>query len=255
MLLECEGETQVDFARLLRHELGHAFDHAYRVSQRRSWELVFGSKKKEYNPDTYHPRPYSRSFVQNLRNWYSQSHPDEDFAETFAVWLNPQSQWEQAYKGWGALRKLEYVDRIASQFGPKEMKTPIGRQISETRFLTSTLSKYYQRKLKYYEEDLPSFFDRDLLRLFAHRDNAAPQSQRASRFMQQNRKVILNSTARWTGEKKVTINQLISRLIKRCQELELVVSKPEAEVCVEVSAYISTLISHYLFTGHFRRTV
>ena len=86
-MLEVEGGTPEWCAQLLRHECGHALDHAYRFSSRRGWRAVFGSPDNDYEPEIYRPRPYSRSFVRHLPNWYAQAHPDEDFAETFAVWL------------------------------------------------------------------------------------------------------------------------------------------------------------------------
>ena len=72
---------------------------------------MFGSPSKPY-PEFYTPKPYSKSFVLHLDAWYAQSHPDEDFAETFAVWLTPNSEWRQRYAGWQALNKLEYMDAL-----------------------------------------------------------------------------------------------------------------------------------------------
>src|SRR5262245_5591908 len=108
-MLEVEGGTPEWCQQLLRHECGHAYDHAYHFSEREQWVEVFGNPEAEYLPETYRPRPYSKSFVQNLPNWYAQSHPDEDFAETFAVWLTlPKEKWRAEYRGWKALVKLEY---------------------------------------------------------------------------------------------------------------------------------------------------
>ena len=72
---------------------------------------TFGNVSKAY-PDSYSPKPYSRSFVVNIDLWYAQSHPVEDFAETFAVWLKPRSKWRQTYHNWPAVKKLEYVDGL-----------------------------------------------------------------------------------------------------------------------------------------------
>ena len=60
-----------------------------RSGGRRQRREIFGSPSEEY-PEFYAPKPYSKSFVLHLDAWYAQSHPDEDFAETFAVWLTPQ---------------------------------------------------------------------------------------------------------------------------------------------------------------------
>ena len=74
---------------------------------------MFGKSSQPY-PDEYQPKPYSKSFVRHLENWYAQSHPDEDFAETFAVWVKPRSNWRAQYEGWPALKKLEFVDELLS---------------------------------------------------------------------------------------------------------------------------------------------
>ena len=99
-MLEVEGGTAESCQMLLRHECGHAIDHAYRFSSRKDWRGIFGSPDAEYTPETYKPHPYSRGFVRHLPNWYAQSHPDEDFAETFAVWLGATpDDWRQRYRG------------------------------------------------------------------------------------------------------------------------------------------------------------
>ena len=83
----------------MRHECGHAIDHAYRFSSREDWRAIFGSPEAEYAPETYQPRPYSKGFVRHLPNWYAQAHPDEDFAETFAVWLSMKpEEWREQYR-------------------------------------------------------------------------------------------------------------------------------------------------------------
>src|SRR5688572_12721381 len=106
-MLEAEGAEHEWGMRILRHEAGHAIDNAYRLRRRSKRREVFGSPAKPY-PEFYTPKPYSKSFVLHLDSWYAQSHPDEDFAETFAVWLTPSSEWRQRYAGWKALPKLEY---------------------------------------------------------------------------------------------------------------------------------------------------
>ena len=110
-MLEVEGGEYEWCMRILRHEAGHAIDNAFKLRLRRQRLEVFGSHKKPY-PESYTPRPYSKSFVLHLDAWYAQSHPDEDFAETFAVWLKPRSDWKRRYAGWPAIKKLEYVDEL-----------------------------------------------------------------------------------------------------------------------------------------------
>src|SRR5215207_5021476 len=110
-MFEVEGGEHEWCMRILRHEAGHAIDNAFRLRLRRQRREVFGSPAKPY-PAFYTPKPYSKSFVLHLDAWYAQSHPDEDFAETFAVWLTPNSEWRQRYVGWPAVKKLEYMDAM-----------------------------------------------------------------------------------------------------------------------------------------------
>src|SRR5229473_8559987 len=138
-MLDVEGGTAEWFRMLLRHECGHAIDHAYRFSSRKDWRQVFGSPDAEYTPETYKPHPYSRSFVRHLPNWYAQSHPDEDFAETFAVWMGATpDEWRQRYRGWKALEKLEYIDALMQEAADKPALVKSGHRISEARKLRKT---------------------------------------------------------------------------------------------------------------------
>ena len=95
MIIDVEGGTWSECMSILRHEAGHVVQHAYQLHRRRRWRQLFGPTSKRY-PRYYRPNPASRHFVQHLRLWYAQSHPDEDFAETFAVWLRPRSNWRTA---------------------------------------------------------------------------------------------------------------------------------------------------------------
>ena len=115
MMLEVEGGTREWFMKLIRHEAAHAFSYAYRLPKKKKWQQIFGQTSREETPQFYRPRPFSRSYVMHLDDWYAQSHPDEDFAETFAVWLTPGSDWARRYQGWKALQKLEYVDELMKQ--------------------------------------------------------------------------------------------------------------------------------------------
>ncbi len=255
IMFDIEGETAREFSLFLRHEIGHSFDHAFKVSRRKKWREIFGSPHKEYHPETYRPRPYSRNYVLNLPRWYAQAHPDEDFAETFAVWLDPNSNWQTVYKSWGAIKKLEYIDELAKEFSNAEIAKPRGRMMSDAKYLESTLKHYYDRKKKSLEEDYPDFFDRDLLRIFSVKSSENIKSEKAVSFMKRNRKQILKAISHWTGERKFTVEEVLSRLTKRCKELNLVLVGEEHNALIELSAFVSSLVANYLFTGHFKRTI
>src|ERR1044072_1064457 len=118
-MFEVEGGEHEWAMRILRHEAGHALDNAFRLRLKRQRREIFGNPSTPY-PEFYTPRPHSKSFVLHLDSWYAQSHPDEDFAETFAVWLTPNSEWRTRYAGWPALKKLEYMDSLMKSLRGRE---------------------------------------------------------------------------------------------------------------------------------------
>src|SRR5689334_1767625 len=165
-MLDVEGGTYEWCMQILRHECGHAYDHAYQFSSADGWANVFGDRAIEYQPETYRPRPYSKSFVRHLPNWYAQAHPDEDFAETFAVWLaSSPDEWRRRYQGWKAVEKLEYVNTLMQETAGRPPAVAHGRRISEASRLRSTLARYYASRRKLYAEDFPDFYDSDLHRI------------------------------------------------------------------------------------------
>jgi hypothetical protein len=252
-MMEVEGGTAEWCRMLLRHECGHAIDHAYRFSSRKDWYKVFGSPDAEYTPETYRPRPYSRSFVRHLPNWYAQAHPDEDYAETFAVWLGaPPDEWRQRYRGWKALDKLEYVHTLMQEAAGRPPLVTRGRRISEAQKLRKTLGRYYAARRKLYAEDFPDFYDADLRAIF---ENGEPGGESAARVMRKHRAALIESIVQWTGQRNYTVNMLVRKLIQRCQELKLPAPQEPARLHFELSAYLATLVTNHLHTGRFKRSV
>jgi hypothetical protein len=249
MMLEVEGETPDWFMKLMRHEAAHAYSYAYQLQRKKKWQQIFGRTSHEGTPTTYRPRPFSRSYVVHLEDWYAQAHPDEDFAETFAVWLTPGLDWRTPYAGWRALRKLEYVDELMKSLAGKPPVHAPKYRVAEYNCLNLTLKTYYARKRKLYADAYPDFYDADLRQLFA-----AASGIKASSYLRRSRRRILNSVCQWTNEKKFRVNKLLSRLIERCDELKLHVLNDDPQQDFRVTAFITTLVMNYLFTGKFKRT-
>lgn len=252
-MMEVEGGTPEWCLMLLRHECGHALDHAYRFSDQKDWQEIFGSPDTEYTPETYRPRPYSRSFVQHLPNWYAQAHPDEDFAETVAVWLTMEPDaWREHYRGWKALEKLEFVHKLIQETAARPPAVKRGRRISEAGKLRKTLDRYYTYRRKLYAEDFPDFYDADLRAIFS---NGEPGTESAAKVMRRNREALVESIVQWTGQRKYTVSMLVRKLILRCQELKLSAPKDPARVYFELAAYLSALVTNHMYTGRFKRSV
>ncbi len=249
MMLEVEGGTKEWFMKLMRHEAAHAYSYAYQLQRKKKWQRFFGRTSREGTPNTYRPRPFSRNYVVHLDDWYAQSQSDEDFAETFAVWLTPGLDWRERYAGWRALRKLEYVDELMRSLAGKPPVFSPKYRVAEYDCLNLKLKTYYARKRKLYEDTYPDFYDADLRQLFS-----APTGLKASRYLRLRRRRLMNSVCQWTNEKKFRVNKLLARLIERCDQLGLHVLNDDPQQDFRVASFITTLVMNYLFTGKFKRT-
>ncbi|HEX4411578.1 MAG TPA: putative zinc-binding metallopeptidase [Xanthobacteraceae bacterium] len=245
MMFEVEGGTVTDCMRILRHECGHVVTHAYLLHHRRRWQQLFGPSSRRY-PRYYRPNPASRNHVQHLRLWYAQSHPDEDFAETFAVWLRPRSQWRTRYAGWPALKKLEYVDELMGEIAGKRPVLVNREKLDPLNTLTQTLGDYYKKKRSLYIVDTPRTYDRDLRRLFSD-DPKYRRREAASLFIRRNRATVRELVSKWTGEYQLTFDAVLDDMIQRCRELDLRAVGPERQLLMEFTILLTAKTMHALF--------
>jgi len=249
-MFEVEGGEHEWGMRILRHEAGHALDNAFRLRLRRQRREVFGSPSHPY-PEFYTPKPYSKSFVLHLDSWYAQSHPDEDFAETFAVWLTPNSEWKQRYAGWPALKKLEYMDSLMQSLRDVEPRLQNAEEVDPLSRLRKTLRQHYRTKRRHYGVDYPHFYDRDLRRLFSD----APEhgtNPTAAQFIGRIRRQVRRVVASWTGIYQYTIDQVLEDMIARCRELKLRLSTPEDQARQEFTVLLTVQAMNYLHSGGHR---
>jgi putative zinc-binding metallo-peptidase len=249
-MLEVEGGTPEWCMKILRHETGHAIENAYRLRLRRRRQKLFGRTSQRY-PDHYAPRPYSKSYVLHLDSWYAQSHPDEDFAETFAVWLTPDSDWRERYAGWPARRKLEYVEELMGEIAGRAPLVRNRRQPEHLLRLKKTLREHYRQKRARYGVDHREFYDRDLRRLFSDAPEHAGNPTAAS-FLSRHRKEIRRRVRRWSREYQYTIDQVLADMIERCRELKLHLRGPEEEAKLEFTTLLTVQTMNYLHSGRHR---
>jgi len=249
-MLEVEGGTPEWCLQILRHEAGHAFDNAYALRKLRRRVRAFGRPSTPY-PDFYLPKPYSKSFVLHLDSWYAQSHPDEDFAETFAVWLNPDSDWRVRYAGWPALRKLEVMDELMQTIAGQRPVNQSRRTTEPLARLRTTLREHYQKKRDHYGIDYPRFYDRDLRRLFSASAEHA-KHPKASRFIHRIRRDVRRLVAEFTGSYQYTIDRVIEDMIARCDELNLRLKYPEERSRFDFTILVTVQTMNYLHSGRHR---
>jgi hypothetical protein len=249
-MLEVEGGDPDSCLRILRHEAGHAIDNAYQLRRRPTRRRLFGNPATEY-PEYYTPKPYSKSFVQHLDHWYAQSHPDEDFAETFAVWLDPHSMWATRYAGWPAQRKVNYLDGLMRTVARTRPRIKSTRQVDPLRRLKKTLAEHYHRKREHYGVDHPDFYESDLRNLFSD----APQYGKhlsAARFVRRIRKEVRGTVASFTDSYQYTIDQLLEKIIERCRELNLRLTDSEESTKIDFMVFLTVQTMNYLHSGRHR---
>jgi hypothetical protein len=249
-MLEVEGGEHEWCMRILRHEAGHAIDNAYRLRLRRQRRRLFGLPTKPY-PESYTPKPYSKSFVLHLDAWYAQSHPDEDFAETFAVWLTPNSEWRPRYAGWPALKKLEYMDALMASIRNASPRVANIGEVDPLSKLRKTLRQHYRNKRRHYGVDHPNFYDRDLRRLFSESPEFAT-SITAAQFIARIRRPTRRLVADWTGIYQYTIDQVLEEMIARSRELKLRLAVPEDQARQEFAVLLTVQAMNYLQGGGHR---
>ncbi len=220
MMREVEGGNRNWCLRILRHEVAHAVDNAYRLRRRADWRRTFGSPSKPY-PTSYRPRPGSRRHVQHLGQWYAQSHPTEDYAETFAVWLKPRARWRKEYADWPALKKLEYIDALMASLQDRAPPVRTRMHVEPLHESRRTLREHYAARLALAVPPTHRREDRLLLRLFS----AAPARARlkAAVFLRRNRLRFHRRVAAHRPWRDYLIHQVIRAAIRRCEELGLYV--------------------------------
>ncbi len=251
MMLEVEGGTKTSFMQLLRHETGHAINYAYLLHRRKRWKDLFGPFSAEY-PEKYKYRPYSKSFVRHLGEWYAQYHPDEDFAETFAVWLDPESNWREKYKGWKALDKLNYVDRLMKTIDSKGPRKSNGSRHWVASRMKTRLGNHYKKRQKLYAENYPDFHDFYLNKIFIP-PSGEKSPKKAYKLLREHRKELLKDVASSTGERKYRISRLLKELVGRSKDQGLEVGSDEKGAVVKTAIYVTAQIMNYLYTGRYKR--
>jgi hypothetical protein len=245
-----EGFNRTDILRYLRHEMGHVVNYAYRLYDREAWVKLFGSITQPYREE-YRPQPFSRRFVRHLPGWYAQKHPDEDWSETFAVWMTPGRDWRADYAQLPtALSKLEYCARTMAELGePIVTATELDEDVSGIHY---SLEQYYQDYPADSEAgaagldgDLRTIFD-DLQEIDAGSHEAHP----AAELIRRHERQLMANVFRWTGHFPEKTRSLVRHLAKRAEALKQVYPREaEDEAVVAVTTLVTSLAMNFVHRG------
>jgi len=245
-----EVEDNAEMMMTLRHEAGHAFNYAYRLYEQVEWHKLFGRFSMPYK-EQYKVFPFSARFVRHAPGWYVQKHPDDDFAETFAVWLTPSSDWQKWYVETPALAKLLYVDKMAKRYGKQSPVVTSGKLDMPVEEMTMTLDAWYKTNKRHHSGIvLHPILNYDLMRLFP-----AVEGQPAVDILHANRRQLIRDVHLWTGMDKRTLVALVDELLERVRLLDLKIGTGQrAMLMVGMSVFVTTLVMNYLHRGQFAET-
>jgi hypothetical protein len=243
MTREVEGGNVNWLMRILRHEAGHAFDSAYRLRRRAPWRALFGSASRPYRA-RYRARPASRHHVQHLGEWYAQSHPTEDFAETFAVWLAPRSGWQRRYAAWPALRKLNFVEQFAGELGANRPPVRCRDRIEPLDVNQRTLAQYYRTKLQRARGRRGILAERLLNRVFSVEPGR--RALTAATLLRAHKARLLASTIRSTGVDRYGAHQVVRIAIERSERLQLYVTGSQRDALRSARSMLCRLVRLYM---------
>ncbi len=244
-----------DLMFLLRHETGHAYNYAFALYKTLEWRDIYGDFEKSY-PENFRFKfnPYSRNYVrsQGEPKYYAQAHPDEDFAETFAVWLTPRSNWRNQYRNWPSLRKLEYVDRTMRELRKRKPVVEEGRLDSPYRSKTYTLIEYYGEDLDAFKDNALGIYDQDLRKIFAEVTNGHRKRMRARDLIRINRRFLIRTISGWTGAREKVVAPVIIKFFQRSRELNLSLPpEDESYSLASLAALGTSVVMNYLHTGRY----
>lgn len=252
-----EGSSAGDVLRYLRHEMGHALNYAYRLYEDPEWVRRFGAFTQPY-VEEYRPQPFSRRFVRHLPGWYAQMHPEEDWAETFAVWLTPGLEWRAEYADWpGALGKLEYCDRVLKALGDREPLVTADDPDVDVSEVDESLDQFYDDPSPNAGE-FPRGLDGELRAIFE--DPAAPAGSPASpgkaaaELIRRYERPLMADVYRWAGHLPEDSRLLLRHLAERADHLQLrYPGESEGRALVGLTTLVTVLAMNRVQTGTYLR--
>jgi hypothetical protein len=249
---EIEDESAVMM--FLRHEAGHSVNYAYRLWKLPEWVRLFGPFTRPYREE-FQPNPFSRRFVhhidaQRVGRTYAQKHPDEDFAETFAVWLTPRSNWKTRYARWPAIKKLKLVDRLMRTVCRGKPARVRPRLVTPVETMDILLAEYYGKKAARLREEAQGYVDDRLRDIFP--TARAGESVPAVSLFRNHREELLERIVRWAGLDEEEAEALLAKLENRSEALELSFrSRDESAKLLDAMAVAVSLAMDYTYSGRF----
>jgi hypothetical protein len=241
-----EGTSPADILRYLRHEMGHVVNYGYRLYDTEEWVKHFGAITQPYHEE-YRTEPFSRRFVWHLPGWYAQKHPDEDWAETFAVWMTPGRDWRSEYAAWPeALGKLDYCARTMAALANRD--PPVTAITDESEEFTYSPEEYYGAG-----SDADGTFPPGLegaLRAIFEDQSTTTGGLPASGLIRRLEQDLMADVYRWTGHFPEHTRPLLRHLASLADRLRQVYPEDrETQATVALTTLVTALAMNHVYRG------
>lgn len=237
------------FMKILRHETGHAVNYAYKLWKTKKWKETFGDFNKKYPNEYIHKvNPWSKSHVKYLHHLgedphYAQKHPDEDWAETFAVWLDPKSRWESKYKNWPtALEKLYYVDGAIKEIAGTKPLNKKKKHDGDYLKIEDTVADWWGLGEEQLDAKLQEYF-RDMNDMFIKPEKKKRNMVQAQNLLNWYARQLTDNTSEWIqSASKPDLRKCLRQWEEICEKEGLYYLEEEEDDKV---MQLATLLTYY----------
>src|ERR1044071_3426645 len=130
------------------------------------------------------------------------------------------------------------MDELMASIANRKPLVTSRRIVEPLHRIKRTLREHYERKRKHYGVDRPSFYDRDLRKLFSDAPEHAG-NQTAARFLVRVRREVRRHVATWTSAYQYTIDRVFDDIIERCEELNLRLSTSEERAKLDFTVLLT----------------
>ena len=244
------AESERDIMMYLRHEAGHTFNYAYRLYETEEWQKLFGDYSAPYHDD-FKPQPFSRKYVVHISGWYAQEHADEGIVKGEEEFMRAGLDWERRYKGWGALKKLQYVQSIVERLGRQAPEVVLEeRDLDVDQMEETVLDHYRQRRLsERIDVQLGEHLDQDLMNLFEPSEIAPVP---ADTLVRAEKQAVIHAVTQYAGVSQGLVSSVLDHLLERTSALELTVYREKSrDYTTKLTSLVTALAMNYLYTDKF----
>ena len=251
-MLEVEGGDEVSCLRILRHEVGHALDNAYELRRRPTRRRLFGNPSRPSIPSTTRPSPTARASSSISTTGMRRAIPTKTSPRRSPSGSIRSRIGRTHYGGWPARRKLEYMDRLMRELAQRRPSVKSKRVVDPLPRLRKTLGEHYQEKSASTTASIIPTSTIAICGTCFRTRRLTSRSLLPTKFVSKIRREARATVASFTDSYQYTIDQLITRIIARCRDLNLHLMDTEKATKADFMVFLTVQTMNYLHSGRHR---